>query len=219
MSKSTSVTISALKIEEVVLPETKSDIEKETQTNIVQGTSIVRGGDNPIQLAFSPTAIFNAAYKSNIEGHDNKQAALDARRAVLSIDDKNKVKGKVVAPSAVKLAFELLEAEDDPKRRDEIAFGLDTILALQNQPIIKDEVQYTSQQRLAKMPNEKRNFKKKEQAKGVVGDNVHHITPVSEDPSKCSSSENFKLMLEQKHVEHHQKEQQDAKDYMSGDEN
>ncbi|NOJ14006.1 hypothetical protein [Vibrio splendidus] len=219
MSKSKSVMISDLKLEDVILPETKSDTEKETQTTIVQGTSIVRDGDNPIQLAFSPTAVFNAAFKSNLADHDNKQAVVDARRAILSIDDKNKVKGKVVAPSAMKLAFELLETEESPERRNEIAFGLDTMLALQNQPFIRDEVQYTSQQRLEKMPNEKRKFKKQEQAKGVDGDHVHHVIPVSEDPSKCSSPENFKLMPNQEHVEHHQQEQKEAKSYIDGEDN
>ncbi|MEZ8138151.1 hypothetical protein ACED34_21810 [Vibrio splendidus] len=212
------VKISPLKMEDVVLSEPKTDEQKETQENIVSGTSIVRDGENPIQLAFSPTALYNVAYKSNLPDYDNKQAAAEARKAILGIDDENKVKGKIIAPSAAKLAFELLEVEDNPERRNEISFGLDTILELQQQPVIKDEVQYTSQQRLAKMPNEKRKFKDQEQANGVVGDHVHHVVPVSEDPSKCSSPDNFKLMPKHEHIEHHKQEQKDAKSYIDGDE-
>lgn len=213
---STLIEISKLKIEDVVLPEVKTDDEKEKQANILAGTSIVRNGDNPLQLVFSPNAVFNIAYRSNIDGYDNKQASKEARKAILSIDDTSKVEGNIVAPSVAKLAFELIEAESNPARRDEVAFGVDTLLSLQNQPIIKDEVQYTAQERLAKMPNEKKKFKEKEQAKGVIGDDVHHVIPVSEDPSKCSSQENFELKTRQDHKDGHRQEQEDARAYIEG---
>jgi hypothetical protein len=69
------IKISKLKVDDVILPEASTEHEKEKQTNIVAGTSIVRGGDNPLQLAFSPTAVFNITHKSNIDGYDNRELA------------------------------------------------------------------------------------------------------------------------------------------------
>lgn len=210
------ITVSKINKDEIILPEPDNEKDKETQNNIIAGTSIVRDGDNPLQLAYSPNAVFNIAFRSNADSYDNKQAAKDARKSILSIDDKYKVEGNIVAPAVAKLAFEKIETEEDPERRNEIAFGIDTLLALQNQPFVKDEVQYIAQLRLDRMPNEKRKFKKNEQKKGVVGDHVHHVIPVSEDPSKCDDPNNFELKIEQDHVDHHNQEQQDAKNFLEG---